>query len=64
MSRKSQETSGPNIFPLRRDLTPFNVRDCFSHRSVLRRGIFSRKRMIRRCRSIPTSNRFVHAFLA
>jgi hypothetical protein len=23
------------IFPLRRNLTPFNMRDCFFHRSVL-----------------------------
>jgi len=34
------------------------------HHSVLKRSIFSRRRMVQRCRSIPSSNRFIPAFLA
>jgi hypothetical protein len=34
------------------------------HHSVLKRGIFSRRRMVQKCRSIPSSNRFIPAFLA
>src|SRR5260370_32525992 len=33
------------IFPLRRTLTPFNMKDYFSHCSALERDIFSQKRI-------------------
>ena len=39
------------------------MRDCFSHRSVLKRCMFSRRRMIQRCRSIPSSSYCLPAHL-
>src|SRR5712671_3786124 len=66
MSRKSQETIGPNV-----DIPATTESNAFQRQRLLlpskraeERGIVSRKRMIRRCRSIPSSNRLVHEFLA
>ncbi len=64
MSRKSQETIGPNV-----DIPATTESNSFQHERLLFPSLRAEERYlfaetVQRCRSIPSSNRFVPAFLA